>query len=180
MGYNKATVVEMLSDMKQETIDRTKRTICVCRFVQSLNAIDMVNDNLYSDEFEYLAFVAVNEGDYAMVISKLNPSQNDCGKIGIVKVVRIYTEDVPTNPMVLNRKTGFLIEKLYFYDELKRRMEESRQQKDMQDEIFARIKLVQQNMMLEELAGRDEKLRELLAEFTKRFPGKHLMIGGNH
>lgn len=27
---------------------------------------------------------------------------------------------------------------------------------------------------------KQERLRDLLAEFSERFPGRHLMIGGNH
>lgn len=180
MSYNTKEVIEMLSDVKQELIDGSEKTFCACQFVQNQTALDMLNSNLYTNEYEYLSLVDVTEGDYALAVSKLNENQENCTRIGIVKVIKVYTEDVQSHPAVRSNKTGFIIEKLDFPQALVGRMEERKARKSLQDEIFARIKLVQQNMMLEELAGRDERLRDLLAEFSERFPGKHLMIGRNH
>lgn len=180
MVYDAKAVIDMLSDMKQEAINAPDKIFCACRFVQSPIALDIVNDRTFSSEYEYLSLVDVMEGDYALAISKLEAGREGCGKIGIVRVTKVYTEYRQPHPAVLSNKTGFIVEKLNFPWELKRRMEEREEYQAMRSEISARIQEVQRSLMLEELAGRDERLRELLAQFSERFPGKHLMIGGNH
>lgn len=176
-SYLSSEISEMLMDIKEELLARHDCTFAVCRFVSGNPGIQaMMNNDLGREEYEYASFVKLYEGDFALAVSRLTPSNGEpFATLGLVKVGKVFTGPYQ-HPAVGSKKTGFIIERLSFSETLQARLAETRDKARMKKQLLEQALKVKRNIEIETLAARDPELQQLLNAFKRRFPNAGALI----